>query len=229
MAFQKTKIDSKLGYEIQAHLESLGLHTPVNTDMLNRDNREKIDIIQHHMTEVWKTLGMDLQDDSLAETPNRIAKMMVLENYWGLLPENFPKSTTISNKFDLDEMIKVDKTTVMSTCEHHAVTIDGWCTIAYIPAQKVLGLSKFNRVVEYFSRRPQVQERLTCQIFEALRYILGTDNIGVIVNAKHYCVASRGVGDASSRTTTSKLGGVFKSDPATRSEFYSHYHTQMGF
>ena len=199
----------------------------MNSELLYRDNRDKIDIIQHHMTEVWKTLGMDLRDDSLMETPNRIAKMMVLENYWGLLPENFPKCTVIEDKFQTDEMIKIDGITVMSTCEHHAVTLHGGCTIAYIPNGRILGLSKFNRIVEYFSRRPQVQERLTCQIFEAVKYILGTDNIGVVINAKHYCVVSRGVGDASSRTTTSKLGGVFKTDPATRSEFYSHYNIQM--
>jgi GTP cyclohydrolase I len=221
MAFQKTKIDSELGEKVHQHLLSLDLETPT-TSLLAVDNKEKIDKIESHMTSILETIGLDLTDDSLAETAKRIAKMMVLEQAWGLLPENFPKCTTIKNKFPSDEMVKVDTIQVMSICEHHWVTIDGYCTIAYLPDEKVMGLSKFNRIVEYYARRPQVQERLTCQIFEALCFILGTKNVAVTINAKHYCVASRGVGDANSRTTTSKLGGVFKSDPATRAEFYSH-------
>lgn len=225
MAFQKTKVDPALGMEIRNLLISKGLETPT-TDLLFTDAKTKIEKIEGHMTEVLKTLGFDLTDDSLMETPNRIAKMMVLEQTWGMLPENFPKATVIKNKFQTDEMVKVEAIQIMSNCEHHAVTIDGFATIAYIPNEKTLGLSKFNRIADYYSRRFTVQERLTCQIFEALRYILETEHIGIIINAKHYCVASRGVGDINSRTTTSKLGGAFKDDALTRAEFYALHQAQ---
>jgi GTP cyclohydrolase IA len=226
MAFQKTKIDSELGKSVHEHLAKLGLETPT-TPLLEQDAKVKIEKIEHHMTEILKAIGLDLTNDSLAETPKRIAKMMVLEQSWGLLPENFPKCTTVKKEIDYDEMVKCDAIQVMSICEHHWVTIDGYATVAYIPTTEVLGLSKLNRIVEYYSRRPQIQERLNCQIFEALRYILKTDNVAVAINAKHYCVASRGVGDATSRTTTSKLGGVFKSDPATRAEFFALHQGQL--
>lgn len=225
MAFQKTKVDSVLGESVHQHLLSLGLETPV-TEMLHVDNKDKIEKIEFHMTEVLKTIGLDLENDSLAETAKRISKMMVLEQSWGLLPENFPKCTTVKREIDYDEMVKCDAIQVMSICEHHWVTIDGYATVAYIPTDRVLGLSKMNRIVEYYSRRPQIQERLTCQIFEALKFILNTSNIAVAINAKHYCVASRGVGDSQSRTTTSKLGGVFKRDAATRAEFFALHQTQ---
>lgn len=225
MAFQKTKIDSELGEKVHAHLLSLGLETPT-TSLLEADAKDKIEQIESHMSSILKIIGLDLSNDSLAETPKRIAKMMVLEQSWGLLPENFPKCTTVKKEIEYDEMVKCDAIQVMSICEHHWVTIDGYATVAYIPTNEVIGLSKLNRIVEYYSRRPQIQERLNCQIFEALRYILKTDNIAVAINAKHYCVASRGVSDANSRTTTSKLGGVFKTDPATRAEFYSLHQSQ---
>lgn len=225
MSFQKTKTDSELGEKVHKHLLSVGLETPT-TSLLAVDNRDKIDKIEGHMTEILKAIGLDLTNDSLAETAKRISKMMVLEQSWGLLPENFPKCTTVKKEIDYDEMVKCDTIQVMSICEHHWVTIDGFATVAYIPTVEVLGLSKINRIVEYYSRRPQIQERLTCQIFEALKFILDTDNIAVAINAKHYCVASRGVGDAASRTTTSKLGGAFKLDPATRAEFFSLHQSQ---
>lgn len=225
MAFQKTKIDSTLGHTVHQHLLSLGLETPT-TDLLLVDNKEKIEKIEHHMTKILQTIGLDLTNDSLAETAKRISKMMVLEQSWGLMPENFPKCTTVKRGIDYDEMVKCDSIQVMSICEHHWVTIDGYATVAYIPSEEVLGLSKINRIVEYYSRRPQIQERLTCQIYEALRFILKTDNVAVAINAKHYCVASRGVGDAASRTTTSKLGGAFRSTPETRAEFYSLHQSQ---
>jgi GTP cyclohydrolase I len=218
MSFQKTKVDAALGIKVQAYLESIGLATPT-TELLSADASTKIAKIEHHLTEAWKTLGMDLTDDSLADTPKRIAKMMVLENYWGLLPENFPKCTTITNKMNFDEMVLERNVAVMSNCEHHGVVIDGVAHVAYMPGDKVLGLSKLNRVVEYFSKRPQVQERLTAQIYHALSFILGTENVAVVIDATHYCVRSRGVEDINSSTVTSKLGGVFKADPATRAEF----------
>jgi GTP cyclohydrolase I len=205
---------------------NLGLETPT-TDLLYVDNREKIEKIEHHMQQILHVIGLDLTNDSLAETSKRISKMMVLEQSWGLLPENFPKCTTVKRGIDYDEMVKCDSIQVMSICEHHWVTIDGYATVAYIPSEEVLGLSKINRIVEYYSRRPQIQERLTCQIYEALRFILKTDNVAVAINAKHYCVASRGVGDAASRTTTSKLGGAFRAVPETRAEFYSLHQSQI--
>jgi GTP cyclohydrolase I len=145
--------------------------------------------------------------------------MYVNEIFWGLDYDAFPKCTTVSNKMRYDEMVIERNINVQSNCEHHFVVIDGLATVAYIPKDKVLGLSKINRVVEYFSKRPQIQERLTEQIYHALQYILGTDNIAVVIDAQHFCVKSRGVEDVGSSTTTSKLGGVFKSDPSVRLEF----------
>jgi len=219
MSFQKTKVDPELGKKVHEHLVKCGVETPLNETYLYVDNKDKIESIQHHFTEIWKTMGVDLTDDSLAETPKRMAKMWVLETLWGLLPENFPKCTTVENKMKYDEMIVERNVNVQSQCEHHGVVISGFATVAYIPNKKVLGLSKINRVVEYFSKRPQIQERLTEQIYHALQYILDTDNVAVSINAVHFCVRSRGVEDVGSSTITSKLGGCFKLDPMARSEF----------
>ena len=219
MAFQKTKIDGDLGHKVQAHLESLGLHTPVDLQHLNVDNKTKIDIIENCMITVLRTLGMDLTDDSLVETPKRIAKMMVLENYWGLLPENFPKNTVIENKMHVDEMVTVGGINVNSWCEHHLVSIIGKAYVAYIAQDKVVGLSKLSRVVDYYAHRPQVQERLTSQIQAALCYLLGTEDVAVGIRATHLCMTTRGVEDRTAWTQTTKLGGAFKTDSKTRSEF----------
>ncbi len=221
MSFQKTKVSPELGKKVHDHLLACGVETPMNYQLLQVDSKVKIEKIQHHFTEIWKTMGLDLADDSLAETPNRMAKMWVLETMWGLMPENFPKCTTVENKMQYDEMVIERNVNVQSQCEHHGVVIDGLATVGYIPKDKVLGLSKINRVVEYFSKRPQIQERLTAQIYHALQYILGTDDIAVVIHAEHYCVRSRGVEDVGSSTVTSKLGGCFKSDPAVRAEFMS--------
>ena len=177
--------------------------------------------IEQHMTSIMTLLGLDLADDSLAETPHRIAKMYVDEIFSGLDYSSFPKITLIENKMGTDEMIKVQDIGVTSTCEHHFVTIDGKATVAYIPKDKIIGLSKINRIVNFFAKRPQVQERLTQQILVALQVLLGTDNVAITMTAVHYCVKSRGVMDASSQTTTTALGGVFKSSAATRHEFLS--------
>jgi GTP cyclohydrolase I len=160
-----------------------------------------------------------LSDDSLIETPKRVAKMWINEIYWGLEPKNFPKCTTVDNKMHYDEMVIERNITSMSTCEHHLVTIDAKAFVAYIPNEKVLGLSKLNRIVEYFSRRPQIQERLTAQIAETLKFILGTDNVAVVVDGVHYCVKSRGVEDVTSSTITSSLHGCFREVPEARAEF----------
>lgn len=219
MSFQKSKTDSSLGLVIQSHLESLGIHTPVNKEMLAVASEEKIKKIEFHMAEIWKTLGMDMTDDSLEETPKRIAKMMVVENYWGLLPENFPKNTMIVNKMKVDEMVAVCDIQVTSNCEHHGVPILGKAYIAYIASGKVIGLSKLSRVVDYFSRRPQVQERLTSQIYHALSLMLETENVAVGIKATHLCMTTRGVEDRSAWTLTTKLGGAFKDNQETRAEF----------
>jgi GTP cyclohydrolase I len=219
MSFQKTKTDPVLGNEIQQHLESLGIHTPVNKLYLNVDAKDKISKIEGLLTKVFETIGLDLSDDSLIETPKRVAKMMVLDEFWGMLPENFPKNTVIEDKMKVDEMVTVGDIQVHSFCEHHALPIIGKAYVAYIAQGQVIGLSKLARVVEYFSRRPQVQERLTSQIYHALAYMLGTENVAVGIRAIHMCMSIRGVEDSDAWTQTTKLGGVFKTNAETRAEF----------
>lgn len=218
MAFNKTKTDPNLGQAVENHLRSLGIHTPT-TNKLQMAEQDKIAVIEPLMRDVMVFLGLDLTDDSLVDTPKRVAKMFVLEKFWGLKPENFPKCTTIENKMRYDEMVVERNIRVMSDCEHHLVQIDGLATVAYIPDKKVLGLSKMNRIVEYFSRRPQVQERLTQQIAETLKFILETDDVAVAIKARHYCVISRGVEDQNSETVTSYISGAFKNNPTVRAEF----------
>jgi GTP cyclohydrolase I len=194
-----------------------GLETPMNVNELS--DAEKKVRIEAHFVEIMNVLGLDLADDSLADTPRRIAKMYVQEIFGGLDYANFPKLTVIENKMNVDEMIKVRNIDLSSTCEHHFVTIDGNATVAYIPRDKVIGLSKINRVVRFFAQRPQVQERLTEQVLRALQALLETRDVAVSMTAIHYCVKARGVMDANSETTTTALGGVFKSNPETRAEF----------
>jgi len=219
MSYNKTKTDPELGQKIHEHLVKMGVETPtVENDL---DRKDKIEIIEKHFTEIMKTLGLDIRDDSLVETPKRVAKMYVNEIFWGLDYDAFPKCTTVDNKMAYDEMVVERNVIVMSNCEHHFVTIDGLATVAYVPSKKVLGLSKINRIVEYFAKRPQIQERLTEQVFHALCYILETDNVAVMIDAQHYCVKSRGVEDTGSSTVTCKLGGGFKTDAAARAELLS--------
>ena len=219
MALNKTKTDPELGRRVHEHLVLNRVETPtVPSDLSDAD---KTNAIEHHFRGIMETLGLDLNDDSLIDSPRRVAKMFVSEIFWGLDYDNFPKCTAVENKMRYDEMVVERNISVMSSCEHHFVVIDGNATVAYIPGQHVLGLSKLNRIVEYFSKRPQIQERLTEQIYFALQYILGTDDIAVVVDAIHYCVRSRGVEDHGSSTVTSKLGGRFRSDPALRAEFMS--------
>jgi GTP cyclohydrolase I len=194
-----------------------GLETPLVANPL--DNNSKYEKIRASMTDIMETLGLDLRDDSLIETPHRIAKMYVNEIFCGLDYENFPKITVIDNKMGVEEMVKVKDISLTSTCEHHFVTIDGMAKVAYIPNDKIIGLSKINRIVRFFSQRPQVQERLTQQILVALQCLLETEHVAVTIEARHYCVKARGVMDATSSTQTTALGGGFKSDPKTRSEF----------
>lgn len=198
------------------------------TPMLHNglSNEEKIKTITHKFTEIMETLGLDLQDDSLRETPHRVAKMYVNEVFGGLDPKKFPKVTVIENSMRYDQMIVVQNISCLSFCEHHFLPIDGFATVAYIPNKKVIGLSKINRIVQYFGRRPQVQERLTKQIADCLQYILGTDHVAVHINAKHYCVIMRGIEDTASTTSTADLRGHFKSREGTRKEFLQHCKTK---
>lgn len=195
-----------------------GLETPMIDTGLTQS--EKYHRIKNLMRDVVSTLGLDLSDDSLAETPHRIAKMYVNEIFSGLDYSSFPKLSVIENKMGADEMVTVRDIALTSTCEHHFVVIDGIAKVAYIPNKKIIGLSKINRIVSFFAQRPQVQERLTRQVLVALQALLGTDDVAVSINATHYCVKSRGVKDSNSTTATTALGGCFK-DAQTRSEFLS--------
>ena len=221
MSLQKSKCDSELGYKIEEYLKQKGVHTPTIEENLLAKDDGKIKKIEKHFSAIMDILGLDRSDDSLEETPKRVAKMYVNEIFWGLKPENFPKCTVIQNKMAYDEMVIEKDITLMSNCEHHFVTIDGKAHIAYIPKGKVLGLSKLNRIVEYFARRPQVQERIAEQVYHALAYILETEDVAVVIEGVHYCVKSRGVEDHSSYTMTAKLGGCFKKEPDCRAEFMS--------
>ena len=202
---------------VREALVERGLETPMLDNGLSQ--RQKYQRIKSLMTDVVNTLGLDLGDDSLAETPHRIAKMYVDEIFAGLDYSTFPKLSLIDNKFGASEMVKVSDIHLTSTCEHHFVTIDGIAHVAYVPKDKVIGLSKINRLVRFFGQRPQVQERLTRQILVALQVLLGTDDVAVAIDATHYCVKARGVMDTGSRTRTSALGGVFQREAAVRAEF----------
>ena len=221
MALNKNKTDAKLGLRINECLTELGVETPLLTNhgLLNLKESSQIELIAKDFTHIMETMGLNLSDDSLQDTPNRVAKMFIEETFYGLRTENFPKITIVENKFHYDEMLVEKNINIMSVCEHHFVGIVGKATIGYIPKSRVIGLSKLNRVAEYFARRPQVQERLTAQIYHALCHILGTDQVAVVIDADHFCVKSRGIEDTGSSTVTSKLGGGFKGDPATRAEF----------
>ncbi|TBR43120.1 GTP cyclohydrolase I FolE [Marinomonas agarivorans] len=216
----KAVVNELLSAEAVAVRQALvehGLETPMVPNSLTA--KEKYQRIQASFVDIAKTLGLDLDDDSLAETPHRIAKMYIKEIFAGLDYSHFPKITVIENKMQLTEMVKVKSISLTSTCEHHFVTIDGMASVAYIPKKKIIGLSKINRIVRFFAQRPQVQERLTQQILVALQTLLDTDDVAVSMDATHYCVKARGVMDASSSTQTMALGGVFKNTDTAKAEF----------
>ena len=224
IARSDTDFQSNLSLEAQLVRNALiekGLETPMSGIKLSRD--EKYTRIRDAMAQVATALGLDLKDDSLQETPHRIAKMYVDEIFSGLNYESFPKISLIKNKMNTEEMIKVKAVKVISTCEHHFVTIDGLANVAYLPGKKIIGLSKINRIVSFFAQRPQVQERLTQQILVALQTLLDTRDVAVFIDATHYCVKARGIMDASSRTETSAFGGLFKSDQSLRDNFLNNH------
>jgi len=203
---------------VDTHL-SADLRTPLRPDAFTLTEEEKIAGITEHFREIMRLLGLDLTDDSLAGTPRRVAKMYVQEWFRGLSPEHRPEVRLFDNRYQYQQMLVERDITLFSCCEHHFVPIIGKAHVAYLPGEHVVGLSKLNRVVQYYARRPQVQERLTRQIAEELKQALHTDNVAVLIEADHLCVMSRGVNDTSSSTLTAEYGGVFEQDAALRAEF----------
>jgi GTP cyclohydrolase I len=197
---------------------STSIKTPLRADAFDKSDDEKIKNIQHHFKMIMEEMGLDLTDDSLSGTPYRVAKMYVKELFYGLNPVNKPKLSTFENKYGYQKMLIEQNITIDSACEHHFLPIVGHASVAYIPKDKVIGLSKINRLVDYYGRRPQVQERLVLQILNDLQQVLDTKDVIVSVTAKHLCVSSRGIKDQSSYTTTLEYGGCF-SETAIRNEF----------
>ena len=202
--------------------------TPLRPDAFEIGDQEKMDRIEKDVQNILQTLGMDLTDDSLKGTPKRVAKMFVKEIFAGLHPDNKPKASTFENKYKYGEMLVEKNITLYSTCEHHLLPIVGRAHIAYISNGTVVGLSKMNRVVDYFAKRPQVQERLTMQIVQELQKILNTDDVACVIDAKHLCVNSPGIRDIDSSTVTSEFGGQFKNDKVKR-EFLDYIKLNTSF
>ncbi|MDA9365677.1 GTP cyclohydrolase I FolE [Flavobacteriaceae bacterium] len=202
--------------------------TPLKENAFDKSNDEKIRIIQEHVSTILETLGMDLTDDSLKGTPLRVAKMFVNEIFGGLHPNKKPKASTFDNSYKYGEMLVEKNITLYSTCEHHLLPIIGKAHVAYVSNGTVVGLSKMNRIVDYYAKRPQVQERLTIQIVQELQEVLGTKDVACVIDAKHLCVNSRGISDTASSTVTSEFGGVFKSEEKKR-EFLDYLKLDTDF
>ncbi|WP_296317211.1 GTP cyclohydrolase I FolE [Winogradskyella sp. UBA3174] len=202
--------------------------TPLRADAFKLSDSEKIDSIKGDVTRILETLGLDLNDDSLSGTPKRVAKMFVNEIFGGLNPDKKPSASTFDNKYKYGEMLVEKNITVYSTCEHHLLPIVGRAHIAYISNGTVVGLSKMNRIVDYFAKRPQVQERLTIQIVKELQDVLNTEDVACVMDAKHLCVNSRGIRDIESSTVTSEFGGKFK-ETETRREFLDYIQLDTQF
>lgn len=202
--------------------------TPLRKDAFDKTDEEKIELIKKDVESILTTLGMDLTDDSLKGTPNRVAKMFVKEIFGGLNPNKKPSSSTFDNKYKYNEMLVEKNITVYSTCEHHLLPIVGRAHVAYISNGTVVGLSKMNRIVDYYAKRPQVQERLTIQIVKELQKVLNTEDVACIIDAKHLCVNSRGIRDIESSTVTAEFGGKFKNEN-TRKEFLEYIKLETTF
>ena len=202
--------------------------TPLRADAFDISDKEKIEKIQESVREILETLGMDLTDDSMKGTPKRVAKAFVNELFMGLNPENKPEPSTFDNTYKYGEMLVEKNIIVYSTCEHHLLPIIGRAHVAYISKGKVIGLSKMNRIVEYYAKRPQVQERLTMQVVQAMQEALGTQDVACVIDAKHLCVNSRGIKDIESSTVTSEFGGKFK-EAATKREFLDYINLDTEF
>ncbi|MBE7685037.1 GTP cyclohydrolase I FolE [Tenacibaculum piscium] len=201
---------------------------PLRDDAFDLSDQEKIAKIQESVKDILETLGMDLTDDSMQGTPKRVAKSFVNEIFMGLNPANMPKASTFENNYNYGEMLVEKNIVVYSTCEHHLLPIIGRAHVAYISGGRVIGLSKMNRLVEYFSKRPQVQERLTMQIVQAMQEALGTQDVACVIDAKHLCVNSRGIKDIESSTVTAEFGGKFK-EKNTKREFLDYLKMNTDF
>ncbi|MUP46750.1 GTP cyclohydrolase I FolE [Gramella sp. BOM4] len=210
-----------------AHASS-SANTPLREDAFDLSDSEKIELIKEDVRHIMETLGLDLTDDSLKGTPNRVAKMFVSEVFAGLHPKRKPKASTFENKYKYGEMLVEKNITVYSTCEHHLLPIVGRAHVAYISNGTVVGLSKMNRIVDYYAKRPQVQERMTMQIVHELQNVLGTPDVACVVDAKHLCVNSRGIRDIESSTVTSEFGGAFKQKEVRR-EFLDYIKLDTTF
>ncbi|MFT7352643.1 MAG: GTP cyclohydrolase I [Flavobacterium sp.] len=202
--------------------------TPLRADAFVQSDEEKIESIKADVEKILNTLGLDLTDDSLKGTPNRVAKMFVKEIFGGLNPDKKPSSSTFDNKYKYNEMLVEKNIVLYSTCEHHLLPIVGRAHIAYISNGKVVGLSKMNRIVDYFAKRPQVQERLNIQIVRELQKVLNTQDVACVIDAKHLCVNSRGIRDIESSTVTAEFGGKFKEE-STRREFLDYIKMDTTF
>ena len=225
----------KLDSTLEGHFEDMGNDhvssaedTPLRDDAFVLDDAEKIERIKANVREIMLTLGLDLDDDSLSGTPNRVAKMFVKEIFGGLHPKRKPKSSTFKNKYKYGEMLVEKNITLYSTCEHHLLPIVGKAHVAYISNGTVVGLSKMNRIVDFFAKRPQVQERLNIQIVRELQKVLNTDDVACVIDAKHLCVNSRGIRDIESSTVTAEYGGKFK-DETVRREFLENINLETKF
>ncbi|MEQ9262143.1 MAG: GTP cyclohydrolase I FolE [Owenweeksia sp.] len=210
------------------HLSSGNAETPMRAGAFDQSDEEKIEAIRGHFEKILDTLGMDLTDDSLKGTPLRVAKMFVKEIFGGLNPERKPSTSTFDNKYQYGEMLVEKNIVVYSTCEHHLLPIVGRAHVAYISNGTVIGLSKMNRIVDYYAKRPQVQERMTKQIVQALQEALGTEDVACVIDAKHLCVNSRGIRDIESSTVTAEFGGKFKEESAKR-DFLDYINMKTTF
>jgi GTP cyclohydrolase I len=226
---QKETLLNTMGIDFSHSIDEIGdehlgtsAETPLRDDAFEMDDELKIELIEKHFREIMHILGLDLTDDSLKGTPKRVAKMYIKEIFSGLNPKNMPDAKLFENKYKYNEMLVEKDITFYSNCEHHFVPIVGKAHVAYISNGHVIGLSKINRIVQYFAKRPQVQERLTMQIGNAFREILATDDVAVIIDAHHMCVSSRGIQDVNSSTVTSFYSGKFEKDENTRKEFMNY-------
>lgn len=225
---KNNKMNDERVEEIGENHVGTSAKTPLRDDAFAISNEEKIEKIQASVKDILHTLGMDLTDDSLQGTPKRVAKAFVNELFMGLNPANKPAASTFENNYNYGEMLVEKNIVVYSTCEHHLLPIIGRAHVAYISDGKVIGLSKMNRIVEYYAKRPQVQERLTMQVVQAMQEALGTDDVACVIDAKHLCVNSRGIKDIESSTITAEFGGKFK-NKETKEEFLSYIKMDTNF
>ena len=217
-----TTIEKEIFDIIGDNHQMTSAETPLRADAFHRSDAQKMEVIEQHFEIIMKELGLDLTDDSLQGTPHRVAKMFVQEIFSGLNPANKPKVSVFENSYQYDKMLVEANISFNSTCEHHFLPIVGKAHIGYVSSGKVIGLSKLNRIVDYYAKRPQVQERLTMQIVDALKEALGTKDVACIIDAKHLCVNCRGIKDTASSTITAEMSGIFRTNPITRQEFL-HY------